>query len=165
MTFKVIITGDKEVVQALTKVSKKVLGPMIEPLTSSSQMYVSEILKNFKTSGGTFNEPWKSLSPVTIKIKKKLKEQGRAIAVEQPLVRTGKMRGSFKYEIKPKHASIYNIQQYSDIHQEGGTATFHGKKVTIPKRILLKVDLVRVNLVAHIFENWVKKLVREFNTK
>jgi len=75
------------------------------------------------------------------------------------------MRGSFRYNIKPGHASIHNIQEYSEIHQTGGTSTFHGKKVTIPQRLLVKVDLVRATLVGRIFENWLKKLVKEYDTK
>ena len=99
---------------------------------------------------------------MTIRIKQALVKQGKAIAVETPLVRTGLLRKSFNYLVQnKKNAIVFNAQEYALIHHTSGITTINGKPATIPKRILADVDTARIEMVTKVFTNWMTKVVKQ----
>ena len=154
------IKGDKETAQTLQYLSEQFKIP-VEPLERASKSYLRAISMNFKDEGRTFGKAWPPLKPSTIAIKRKLYKEGKSKAITKPLVRTGKLRSGFGQDMPNKQtARIYNDSGYAEFHQTGGTVEFHGRKVTIPKRVLAAVDTNRVEMVAKIFKSWIDMLIK-----
>ena len=157
---KITIKGDVETTQTLRYLSEQFKIPA-EPLERASKSYLREIATNFKDEGRTFGQTWPPLKPSTIAIKRKLYKEGKSKAITKPLVRTGKLRASFGQDMPNKHtARIYNDSGYAEFHQTGGTVEFHGRKVSVPKRVLAAVDTNRVEMVAKIFKSWIDMLIK-----
>ena len=156
---RITIRGAKETTNTLKKISSDFKNTAI-PLDRSSKKYLNAISANFRDEGKTFGEAWAPLSKATISIKRALRKEGKSIGVTKPLLRTGLMRRSFGFELIGKNFSrIFNTQSYAQIHQEGGVAEFHGRRVTIPKRVLAAVDTARINMVGATFEQWIRELI------
>ena len=154
------IKGDKDTVDTLIYISDQFRTP-IEPLERSTKSYLREIMTNFRDEGRTFGQAWPRLSPTTIAIKRKLYKEGKAIAINKPLVRTGKLRTSFGSDMPNKQTSrIYNDSGYAEFHQTGGTVKLQNRTVTVPKRVLAAVDTDRVEMVARIFTGWIEMLIK-----
>ena len=135
---------------------------MFVPLDDSATTYLKTISTNFNNQGKTFGEPWPPLSPATIADKKRLVLKGRAISATRPLVRTGKLKTGFGRVVnRNNEAYIYNAQSYALIHNEGGSTSYKGRTVTIPKRVLAEVDNERINIVADIFSKWFDMIVKK----
>jgi len=157
---KITIKGDRDCINTLNYLSKEFQTP-VEPLEHSSKRYLQEISTNFKTQGRTFGKGWKPLAPATIREKKKLFKEGKAIAIHKPLVRTGAMRSGFDTDMPNKQTvRIFNTQEYSMLHQKGGTVTYRGRSVKVPKRVLAAVDATRVKMVERVFTNWINRLIK-----
>lgn len=161
-TITINITGDKEAIDTLQKISGEFKN-FSEPLNLSSKKYLNAIATNFKNHGMTFNELWPDLAESTIEIKRKLKAQGKAIAVETPLVRTGLMQKSFGHNlIGVTISNIYNAMSYAITHQEGGTVFYRGKQRKVPMRILADVDDERIEMVRLTFTDWIDGLINKY---
>jgi phage gpG-like protein len=159
----ITIQGDLKAVKDLNTFSKEINDFRL-PLTSSSEMYMSAIAGNFNDEGQTFGEKWPKLSPATIAEKRVLYAKGQSKAIVKPLVRTGQLRAGFNYNLLGMNTSaIINTQEYSQLHQMGGTSSFHGKTVRIPRRVLAKVDQSRLQNVTRIFTGWVVRLLKKSN--
>lgn len=149
----ITIIGDTAVEKALSQVSKDILEPQ-EPLLESANLYYETILENFGNRGKTFNKPWEPLKKSTIAQKKKLKEEGKAIAYTVPLVRTGKMRAGFGYGLNSKYsASVYNVMNYVKKHDEG---------IGTPKRVIAEIDTKRMYMVVKVFDQWLDRLLKKY---
>ena len=160
---KLTIKGDKETAQTLQYLSEQFKIP-VEPLERASKSYLREIATNFRDEGRTFGQAWPPLKPSTIAIKTKLYKEGKSKAIRKPLVRTRKLQTSFGQDMPNKQtARIYNDAGYADFHQTGGTINFHGRQVTVPKRVLAEVDATRVNMVSKIFVHWISILIKSKN--
>ena len=149
----ITIVGDKAVEKALFQVSKDLIEPQ-EPLLESANLYYEEILENFGNKGRTFNKPWEPLKKSTIAQKKKLKEEGKAIAYTIPLVRTGKMREGFSYGLNSKYSSsVFNVMNYVKKHDEG---------IGTPKRVIAEIDTKRLYMVLKVFDQWLDRLLKKY---
>lgn len=149
----ITITGTDEISKGLKYLNKEIQDAS-EPLLEASNIYYETILTNFKNKGTTFGKKWKPISKATIAIKRKLKEEGKAIAFTVPLVRTGQMRDAFTYLLVGKNKSrIINMMSYAELHQEG---------IGVPKRILAAVDNTRLNMVARVFTQWINRLITNY---
>lgn len=158
----ITVTGTENNSKMIKALSEDFRKP-IEPLELSSKQYLNVISTNFKDEGRTFGEAWAPLSPATIALKRELRKKGKSIGVTKPLLRTGKMRSGFGYDLKNSRlSSIYNTQSYVLLHQEGGSVDFHGRKVTVPRRVLAAVDNSRINMVANIFNDWINKKIKQY---
>ena len=147
-------TGYKETNEAFKNIRKELTNFNV-PLMNSGEYYLEEIDKNFKTQGKTFSEGWEPLSESTIKIKQKEYDKGRAIAVNEPLIRTGEMRESFYFDITKNNVTINNKLTYALSHQLG---------IGVPKRLLAAVDNTRTLKVVNIFETWLTNILnKNFN--
>ena len=104
-----------------------------------ADFYKNAVMENFASRGARFGKPWAPLKPETIQ--RKIREGFLSL----PLVRTGEMQRSFKYEIKTKSVSpgttgrvttgylaITNPTSYFPYHQLG--------TYTIPQRVMLRVQ-------------------------
>jgi len=150
MAISITITGTDEIKNGLNLINKN-LKDASEPLLESSNIYHEAILENFKDQGRTFGQKWKPISKATIAIKKKLKEQGKAVAYTIPLVRTGEMRDAFTYTLIGKNKSQnINMMEYAKKHQEG---------IGVPKRLLADIDNARTQKVVKAFYTWVDKIL------
>jgi len=160
-SFTFVVVGDLKVSKNFRDMSKEITKNMRQPLTTASDKYLNVISTNFKDMGATFGNPWPPLSKATIAEKRKLYAKGQSIAVQRPLVRTGQMKKSFEYVVGTNQANIQNTSGYSKIHNEGGYAMFHGRRVKIPRRLLAKVDFKRLQMVRGVFEYWIYSIVRK----
>ena len=134
---------------------------IVIPLDESAVSYLKVMRINFNNQGKTFGEPWPPLSPATIKEKRRLVAQGKSRAISKPLIRTGKLQTGFGRDVRKSanQAYVYNTQTYAITHQEGATVSYHGRNVTIPRRVLAEVDNERITMVAKIFTTWFNKIV------
>jgi phage gpG-like protein len=99
----------------------------------------------FASRGGVIGKPWPSLTP-SYAVWKAEQFPGRP-----PLIRTGEMNRSFKYEFGAVHARIFNTAKYFDAHQQGTRR--------VPARVMMALDLQRARRVQTIINNYVAKKV------
>ena len=153
-TITININGIADTLSALNGFNKD-LEDMSMPLDTSSKQYLNVISMNFIDNGKTFGKEWKPLSKRTIKEKRYLKKQGKSIGVEKPLYRTGAMKKGFSYNLNGKNKSnIFNVMNYSIIHQEG--------RGNIPQRILADIDEKRIIMVSDVFTTWINGLLKKY---
>ena len=101
----------------------------------------------FDTKGGTIGESWKPLTPRYLS--QKLKQGYPA----DPLVRTGKMKNSFKTQFKADFGEVWNSMFYFKYHQS------KEPRSKIPRRIMMKLGENQKQLVVKIFHTyWYKKV-------
>lgn len=164
-TINITITGDKETIKTLQALDNEFKNALV-PLDRSSRKYLKDIALNFKHDGAVFGEKWPKLHPATIAEKRKLYKEGKSLGVEKPLLRTGALREGFRFTMQGQNISIIsNIMSYAGFHNEGGTTTWHGKTVKIPRRVLMAVDATRINMVARTFTDWINELIKKHNAE
>lgn len=155
-----IVKGDSELISKLNNFADAFSS--LEPFQKMGKQYLKWISANFTDEGATFNESWPPLSPVTLKIKRRLYNKGKSIAIKKPLVRTGALRKSFQFDIKGKRTLvIYSTKDYAELHQKGGKVLFRGKFRTIPRRVLIALDEKHLKKIEKIYSTWIKKLLRK----
>lgn len=151
------IIGDKKVLANFSKVEKDLMSPRWF-LNEYALIYMPTIQEQFASGGREFGTPWPYLKPRTII--RKVKEGFPPI----PLVRTGKMRGNFRYQVRTASLAqqtpgyiptglltIFNPTPYFFVHQLGTSK--------IPQRIMLRFDEVRKRLAFSLFVGWIKRVV------
>lgn len=155
------VVGVDELIKDYSKFRNDMRENMVVPLDDSAAKYLKVIHVNFNTQGRTFGEPWPPLSPATIAEKRRLVAKGQSSAITKPLVRTGKLKSGFGRDVRKSanESYVYNTQSYAITHQEGATVSYHGRSVTVPRRVLAEVDDERINMVATIFTKWFNKIV------
>ena len=153
MNAKILITvkGSEEIEKVYSLMEKKFEQPR-EPMMRTADLMLREILRNFASQGKLFGEPWPPLSPITIKIKKKLGYGGRP-----PLVRTGFMKRSFRWNLRNKNRTLIldNPTPYFPFHQLGAP------EKRIPRRVMLKLDRRRQAMILKLFVRWVVQTLRD----
>lgn len=155
----ITISGDKKVLANFSKVKSDLMNPR-QVLTEYALIYMPAIQEQFASGGREFGTPWAYLRPRTII--RKVKEGFPPI----PLVRTGKMRGNFRYQVRTASLAqktpgyiptglltIYNPTPYFFVHQLGTSK--------IPRRVMLRFDEVRKNLAFSLFTGWIKRTIRQ----
>ena len=156
------VSGINELIRDYEKFRFDMKENMIVPIDESAMKYLKVISANFQSQGRIFGEKWAPLSKATIAEKRALFEKGKAIAITKPLIRTGKMQSGFGRQTQGKNkANIYNTQTYSILHQEPRSTTWHGKSVTIPRRVIAKIDDERINMVTAVFTKWFDSIVNK----
>jgi len=101
----------------------------------------------FDTRGRTVDENWPKLSP------QYLAEKRKAGYPSQPLVRTGKMKKSFKTLFKSDLAAVWNTAAYFKYHQS------NKPRRKIPRRIMMKLAHQQRETIQKIFQ---KHYLKEF---
>lgn len=144
---KITITGDKKAIASLNNIQNRLEKPK-EPLQNSSKLMMAAIMENFKSQGKTLGVSWPPLSPLTVKIKQKL-----GYGDKPPLVRTGRMAGSFRSKTEGNKLIIDNPTPYFPSHQIGAKR--------IPQRVMLRIDKTRLNLIIDAFLDWVMGIIKK----
>ena len=154
------IRGDAKLMSRLNNVSNAFSSP--EPFKRMGKQYLKWIASNFKDEGRTFGKPWLPLSAVTLKIKRRLYEKHKAIAIKKPLVRTGALKKSFDFTIKGRRILIiYSSKDYAELHQTGGKIRYRNKFRTVPRRILLALDEKHEKKIEKIYSVWLNELLKK----
>jgi len=162
--FTITIEGDKKVLNNFKKVEEELMNSRWV-LNEYALMYMPSIQEQFASGGREFGTPWRYLKPRTII--RKVKEGFPPI----PLVRTGKMKASFRYQVRTASLAqimpgyiptglltIYNPTPYFKYHQLGVPKR-------IPQRIMLRFDEVRKRLAFSLFVGWIKSTIyKHFKT-
>ena len=144
---KITITGDKKAIASINNIQNQLEKPK-EPLQNSSKLMMAAIMENFKNQGKTFGMPWTPLKPLTVKIKQRL-----GYGDKPPLVRTGRMKGSFRSKTERNKLIIDNPTPYFPSHQIGSKR--------IPQRVMLRIDKTRLHLIIDAFRDWVVKIIKK----
>jgi len=155
------VTGVSALVADYKKFKFDMTNNMVVPLDESAAKYLKVISANFMSQGAIFNDPWPPLSAATVRDKKALMAKGKAISTK-PLIRTGALKSGFGRGLEGLHeAFIFNTQRYAILHNEGGTALYKGRRVTIPRRVLADVDNDRITMVAGVFTSWFNNIIKK----
>lgn len=107
-----------------TKLNKALAGlkDMRKPFTASSEAlipYFSEAV--FETQGTALGQSWRKLAESTLRARasKSGYYSRPAIATDKILVWTGRMKSSYRSEIKRDQLRIFNVSPYFQYHQKG----------------------------------------------
>ena len=157
---KINVTGDKQLIQKLNNISTSLEKPR-EPLQNSSKIMMAAIMENFKSQGSTFQTPWQGLSKETLRIKKK-----ENYGDKPPLVRTEAMKGGFRSSIEKNTMTINNPVPYFIKHQSSNITdrtdkTLSGRKMVLPRRVMLRIDRTRLHLVIDAFLDWIVGIIKK----
>jgi len=144
------IEGVGELVSDFVFIGKQ-LKNFSQPLKKSNSLLRRAIDVNFKSEGTEFGEPWKPLSPVTLKQKSRLR-----FGQKQSLVRTGKMKRGFGSKLSTNNLEIFNPTSYFPFHQS------NKPRKKLPRRIMLKIDEKRRNEILRQFTIFLNKTVSHF---
>lgn len=172
---KIKIKGSKEVIENLNSALAK-LSDTREVLSGVQSYLLGEIEINFASQGAHFGEPWAELSPMTKEIKRQ-----RGFGGAPPLVRTGRMRASFKGFLGTDATAgvgmlmIANPTPYFIKHQSaidmdrliypmwkiGGKEFLSPKGATIlPRRVMIKLTKAQINSIANSFQRWIVDTIK-----
>lgn len=129
------------------------IGLVSEPLKDSAFYMQSQAIMNFFVKGKLMQpEGWDPLKKSTIE------KKARDWPGTPMMVRTGKLRGSFKIE-GPKigkdygEIEVYNPVHYAVEHQEGWGL--------LPQRILLRFQKRQIQDITNIFTRWINKVTNK----
>lgn len=124
-----------------------------EPLVASAKYMQRQAIANFGASGALMQPGgWPPLAPSTL-AKKAREWPGAPI-----MVRTGKLRGSFKID-GPRlgensgEIDVFNPLHYAIEHQDAWGI--------LPQRILLRIQKQQAQDISNIFSNWIDKIIKE----
>jgi len=146
------IEGEKQISAGLDYVGKE-LKDFRKPLKKSSELLLKTWEQNFDAQGSTLGEPWQRLSPKYAAWKAK-RYPGKGI-----LVRTGKMRKSFRDSVTSVSATLTNPTPYFRYHQSNAS------RGTLPRRVMMKIDRQRVDGILRIFTEWLNEVASHFSKK
>ncbi len=144
LNIQVQITGDKATVAKLKKLGKNFNDwtPELKQVGEYLQKFYSTAV--FETEGGILGMRWPALSPA-YEFWKRQKWPGRGI-----LVRTGKLKESFKYEVGPTYVEVMNPVDYAVYHQQGRG---------VPKRMLIFFEDRQKNAIIDIFKTGIARKI------
>lgn len=122
---------------------------MTTPFRQSADMLVSTFSKDvFATRGGAIGEQWQRLSPYTVA------QKARHGYPADPLVRTGKMQGSFTSIVASDRAVIYNTAGYFKYHQS------NQPRARLPRRVMMKLGETQKEQVVKVFQRYILEQVQ-----
>jgi len=143
------IKADDRAVQRRFKVMGKYLKDFKKPLKESADFAKEMYEANFDKKGSEFGG-WKPLAPSTLMAKTK------AGYPSKPLIRTGKMKGSFDTkELKKTKAVVWNKLQekYFKYHQLGTSK--------MPKRVMISINKKLEDKVQKFFKDYIHKSLKK----
>ena len=108
------------------------------PMLAAKNHMEAKIERQFETETDPDDNPWEPLSPETLKYK-----QGGSI-----LVKTGKLRDSFVYDLSSKSLTISNTSPVFEAHNEG--------ILPQPERKILGINAEDKNEIAGLVKRYVK---------
>lgn len=142
-TVTITVTGLEDVQRKLKNLSQATSD--LSPVMGDVGQYLSRFFSSevFASRGGVIGEPWAPLSARYAALKAK-QYPGRP-----PLVRTGVMQRSFKYDKGAHFARIYNNSPVFDYHQS------NSPRSKMPERVMMKVDDAREREIGRLIEKFI----------
>lgn len=141
------IEGEKQLSRRL-RIASNAFQDMSKPFENSAKK-LTKVYSNdvFKTEGSVIGEKWARLSPATVarKARAGMKQPSK------PLVGTGAMQKSFRYQHGKDFALIENVSDYFKYHQSNQARS------RIPRRIMMKIAESQKTLVVRIFQKYLKE--------
>lgn len=141
------IEGGKELSRVLRGIGEGIKD--WEPAFKETADELHKVFSNdvFETKGAVVGEKWPPLKPAYLA--QKIKKGYPA----DPLIRTGKMKGSFKSLFKGDYAEVWNTAEYFKYHQSKAARS------KIPRRVMMKLGENQKQVVVKIFHTyWYKKI-------
>jgi hypothetical protein len=166
-----------------------------EPMEKITKLMKDRVNENWKSEGTVFGNKWKRLAPSTIAHKKHLVKEGSSKInpenVEKILMRSGRMKHSFRYKMKRRgitkksshtgtgrtQLDIYNIAPYFAKHQssnpgdrkittkgmtkDGKPKKGRPKTVILPRRVMIGMTERIENEIEMIGQRWLDTTVVE----
>lgn len=143
------IEGDKQLSRVLQGMENQ-LSDFREPFKSASddlkKIYEDEV---FSTDGKVINEKWERLSPYTVA------QKARLGFPRDILIRTGKMRESFRTIVTSSQAVIYNDVEYFKYHQS------NKPRSKIPRRVMMKLAENQKQMVVKHFQEYIRAALKK----
>jgi len=137
------IDGDTRVIAKLDAAIKAVGSPR-EALEDSGKYIISEVDKQFSTSGSRLGTSWQALSQKTLIQKAQAGYGGKGI-----LERTGKLKKGFTSDLETFKVTVSNPVTYFKYHQLGTNK--------IPQRPMLVSSTNLKAGIVEIFNKFIKK--------
>lgn len=138
-----------------------------EPLSLVRNYMQRRIRMNFQNNGSTFREPWRPLEKSTMEFKEWMARKGLISAgnVDRILRATGEMEQSFVFRVRKNALIISNTSPHFIKHQaEDGRSrvitNWHGKRVTLPRRVMMKFEEQERRHALAIFNGWLGRNVK-----
>lgn len=122
------------------------LNNLREPLNEANKYMRSEIDKNYENQGQTFGDKWEKLSPTYAR--RKARETGN----KPLLVRTGKMKRSFRSRVGSKKAVIDNPTSYFKYHQS------NKPRKKLPRRVMMEIGRTQQTEINRFFTKYLNKI-------
>ncbi|HSH31213.1 MAG TPA: phage virion morphogenesis protein [Candidatus Saccharimonadales bacterium] len=143
-TIVIKINGDKTTEKKLRR-----LGGSLLDMSKAMRAVGNDFLgfytdKPFTSQGGIYGSPWAALKPATVDQKVKY----NPTTATYPLIKSGKMRRSFKVESSSTHMRLFNTTDYFKYHQLGTK--------NMPQRMVLQLTKSRYDAVKRIIEADIK---------
>ena len=160
-----------------------------EPMEETIKFMKDRVKENWEKQGKVFGtRKWARLAPATITHKEHLAKKGKGGInpenVEKILMRSGKMKHSFRYDVKrrgitkkPSHTGtgrtelkIHNIAPYFAKHQSVSPSdrtilNLDSETVVLPRRIMLGMTNQIETEIIQIGKKWLGHTVDELETK
>jgi phage gpG-like protein len=139
------ITGDKETIAKLNLLDKSFNDwtPELRKTGDFLKDYYSVAV--FETEGGILGSRWGALQAL-YELWKRKAFPGRGI-----LVRTGKLKGGYKYDVTSTYMELYNTVAYAKFHQSGTKFMPQRMLVNITDSLKGKIiDIFKVGLATRI---------------
>ena len=143
------LEGEKQMIRRLVGVSEKMKNWRPE-FQKTGKLLLKTFRDNFATQGRTIGEPWARLKASTVQQKMRLGFLGSG-----PLVRTGKMKGSFVSRPGKTQVTISNPTPYFAFHQS------NRPRRNLPRRVMMKIDQRRRQEIVKIFQASIQELLKE----
>lgn len=143
------IEGEKQMSRNLRGISED-MKDFYPQFRSTGRLLLKTFDENFSTQGRTIGEPWARLKSSTVKEKVRLGYAGVGI-----LMRTGRMRRSFKSRPSRTQVEISNPTAYFAYHQS------NKPRRKLPRRVMMKIDERRREQITKIFQSAVAEKLKE----
>lgn len=147
MSFQVqwSIEGEQQLSRSLRGLSSKVKD-FREPFGRAAKNLKNTFERDvFSTRGGVIRERWARLSPYTVA------QKARSGYPEAPLIRTGKMKRSFRSIVSTNQAIIYNDVNYFKYHQS------NRPRRKLPRRVMMKLADQQKEMIVKEFQSYLRR--------
>lgn len=134
---KQIIVDNSDLKRWTGKITSR-LRDLRAPMLAARNHMEEKIERQFQTETDPDGNPWEPLKPETLKYK-----QGGSI-----LVKTGKLRDSFVYDLDNKSLTISNASPVFEVHNEG--------VLPQPERRILGINAEDKNRIAGLVKGYVR---------
>jgi len=146
------IEGETQLMRRLGDISRDVKNWTSE-FRQVGDLLLKTFRENFRSEGKTLGEPWSPLKAST------LIEKRRLGFPPDILVRTGRLRDSFKSKPERYEVVVSNPTPYFIYHQS------RRPRHRLPRRVMMKIDDKRKQLIVKMFQKSVENMLQRRSFK